>query len=68
MMAVQYDGDTKVVSGSYDKTIRIWDLRTGGCLRTLEAHSAAVFCLQFDETKVVSGSADHRVKVFSFQR
>ena len=40
---VQYDGDNTVVSGSYDKTIRVWDLRRGACMRILEEHSAAVF-------------------------
>ena len=69
VMAVQYDGAYRVVSGSYDKKIRVWDTRRGGPapLRTLEAHSGAVFCLQFDDAKVVSGSADRQVKIFSFE-
>ena len=29
VMAVQYDGGHKIISGSYDKSIRIWDLRRG---------------------------------------
>jgi WD40 repeat protein len=30
-----------VVSGSYDKTLRLWDLETGACLKTMKGHSAA---------------------------
>ena len=26
--------------GQYDKTLRLWDLETGECLRTLEGHAA----------------------------
>ena len=28
--------------GSGDKTLRVWDLESGQCLRTLEGHSGAV--------------------------
>jgi len=27
--------DEKVVSGSYDKTLKVWDIKTGRCRRTL---------------------------------
>ena len=27
--------DEKVVSGSYDKTLKVWDIRTGDCKLTL---------------------------------
>eukprot|EP01044_Picomonas_judraskeda_P023771 COSAG03_NODE_6339_length_1076_cov_2.458547_2_plen_123_part_01 len=33
---------TKVVSGSHDKTVRIWDAVTGECEQTLEGHSSGV--------------------------
>lgn len=32
----------RVVSGSFDETVRIWDVKTGKCLETLAAHSAPV--------------------------
>ena len=52
---------TKVVSGSNDQTVRIWDAVTGECEQTLEGHSEAVNSASFspDGTKVVSGSADN---------
>jgi len=29
--------DEKVVSGSYDKTLKVWDIKTGQCRRTLRS-------------------------------
>ena len=34
-----------LLSASDDKTIRTWDLATGRCLKTLEAHSHFVTCM-----------------------
>ena len=31
-----------IASASYDKTIKIWDIITGNCLKTLEGHSELV--------------------------
>ena len=64
----------KVVSGCYDKTIRIFDLRrmsatsTPCCVRSLEAHSGAIFSLMVDyaNNQITSGSADHTIKTFQF--
>jgi WD40 repeat protein len=37
--SVAYSPDgTKIVSGSVDKTIKIWDANTGECLKTFEGH------------------------------
>ena len=52
---------TKVVSGSKDNTVRIWDAVTGECEQTLQGHSNDVNSASFspDGTKVVSGSNDN---------
>ena len=34
----------RVVSGSNDKTLKVWDVATGECVATLEGHSEAVRC------------------------
>ena len=31
--------DNLIISGSYDNTIRIWDINTGNCLKVLEGHT-----------------------------
>ena len=34
----------RVVSGSIDYTLKVWDVATGECVATLEGHSNAVRC------------------------
>ena len=57
---------TKVVSGSDDQTVRIWDAVTGECEQTLEGHSDWVNSASFspDGQKIVSGSGDNAVRVW----
>ena len=64
-IAITPDG-TKVVSGSSDKTVRIWDINTGELLKTLEGHTYNVNSVAItpDGTKVVSGSSDKTVRIW----
>lgn len=59
-----------LVSGSRDRTLKIWDLKTRRCLRTLVKHRGSVLCLQFDsdpeEDLIVSGSSDSDVVIWRF--
>lgn len=51
--ALHFD-QTKIVSGSYDQSIRVWDINTGTCLHHFDGcHSSWVFDVMFDETKIV---------------
>ncbi|KAI1004543.1 hypothetical protein K3495_g3670 [Podosphaera aphanis] len=67
---IQYSGKY-LVSGSRDKTVRIWNLDTRRLARPpLRAHSGSVLCLQFDadpkEDLIVSGSSDATVVLWKF--
>ena len=42
-VAISPDG-RRVVSGSSDKTLKVWDVATGKCVATLEGHSRRVRC------------------------
>ena len=42
-VAVFPDG-LRVVSGSSDDTLKVWDVATGKCVATLEGHSGGVRC------------------------
>ena len=37
-----------LVSASDDKTLKIWELSSGKCLKTLKGHSNYVFCCNFN--------------------
>ena len=56
---------TQTVSGSEDSTLKVWNIATGVCERTLEGHDNWVVCLaQLSDGRVVSGSRDHTLKVW----
>jgi len=63
-VALTGDG-TKAVSGSSDKTLKIWDLATGKELATLTGHRhwVTAVALTSDGTKAVSGSVDNTLKI-----
>jgi WD40 repeat protein len=54
------------ISGSYDKTVRVWDLRSGECTQVLEGHSSWVTSVSIspDASFVVSGSLDKTLRVW----
>lgn len=62
---VQFD-DTRIVSGSSDKTIKVWDIRTNSpwAVMTLVGHSGTVRCLHLEGNRLVSGSMDCTIKVW----
>lgn len=58
-----------LVSGSWDRTIRIWDTHNGQCLRVLHGHQdfLSSVCLTPDEKRIISGSGDGTVRVWNVQ-
>lgn len=60
-----------LVSGSRDKSLRVWDLETRRLRgKPLTGHSQSVLCLQFDPTEkedvIISGSSDSSVIIWRF--
>ncbi|KAL0960311.1 hypothetical protein HGRIS_011937 [Hohenbuehelia grisea] len=65
-VAFSPDG-TRIVSGSYDSKIRVWDASTGHpTMPPLEGHSQEVTSVAFspDGTRIVSGSGDHSIRIW----
>ena len=56
-----------LISGSYDRTVRVWNLETGQTIRILCGHMRAVRALQFDEVKLITGSMDRTLRVWNWR-
>ncbi|MDB9311236.1 hypothetical protein PN471_21915, partial [Aphanizomenon sp. CS-733/32] len=68
--SVAWSGDSlTLASGSDDKTVKLWDVQTGDCVRTLEGHSSLVNSVAWsgDSLTLASGSDDKTVKLWDVQ-
>ena len=65
-LAVLGDG-VSLASGSGDKTVRLWNTKTGACTRVLEGHTRAVICLAVldDGVSLASGSRDNTTRLWN---
>ncbi|KAI7886867.1 WD40-repeat-containing domain protein [Mucor mucedo] len=67
VMCVQFCEILKIIiTGSFDKTVRVWDLETGQEKLQLIGHSRCVRALQFDDAKLVTGAMDNTLKIWNY--
>lgn len=67
ILCCAFDNQGLLMSGSYDKTIKIWNTDTGELLRTLVGHTMGVKALAFDEQKLITGGLDKVLKVWNWR-
>ncbi|XP_023321127.1 F-box/WD repeat-containing protein 7 [Eurytemora carolleeae] len=61
--------EVKIITGSLDRTIKVWSISSLDCLRTLdwmssEGHTGVIRCLQADEWRIISAADDKTIKVW----
>ncbi|MHC5918202.1 MAG: WD40 repeat domain-containing protein, partial [Nostoc sp.] len=68
-VACSTDGQT-LASGSADTTIRLWDIHTGECLKTLSGHTHTVRSLTFtpDGKTLIASDDNQTVKFWNIHR
>lgn len=68
-MAFNVPYGDKVVTGSFDRTAKLWDAQNGQLLSTFSGHTMEIVCLQFDPTGflVATGSMDGSAKIWDVE-
>ncbi|GAQ45272.1 SCF ubiquitin ligase complex subunit cdc4 [Aspergillus tubingensis] len=64
---LQFDTE-KVLTGSDDTNINVYDTRTGELKATLEGHEGGVWALEYYGNTLVSGSTDRSVRVWDIEK
>lgn len=63
-----FDSD-RVATSSFDKTVKIWSVVNGSCLRTFYGHTAEVVATEFSHSnsRLASASMDSSAKIFDVE-
>ena len=60
---------TRALTGAGDKTVRLWDVETGRCLRVFEGHTDDVYHVVWstDQRRALSGSKDKTLRLWNVE-
>jgi autophagy-related protein 16 len=65
VLAAKFIGDSNiVVSGSHDRTLKLWDIRTKACTKTIFAGSSCNDLVVFNSSDIISGHFDKTVRFY----
>ena len=60
----------KILTGSFDRTAKLWETSTGKLLHTLKGHNMEIVCVAFDPQGelAATGSMDTTAKVWDIEK
>ena len=59
--------DNEIATGSFDSTVKIWDLKEERVKLTLSGHTSAIYSLaKLNHQLIASGSADQTIKIWDY--
>ncbi|CAH6718529.1 F-box protein Met30p [[Candida] jaroonii] len=61
------NGPSHILTSSLDNTIKVWDVKTGKCIRTQFGHIEGVWSISADNFRIISGAHDRLIKVWDLQ-
>ncbi|CAH1760437.1 6336_t:CDS:2 [Entrophospora sp. SA101] len=64
---LQFDSE-KIISGSDDQCINVYDTVSGRMINRLEGHEGGVWALQYVDKTLVSGSTDRTVRIWDLSK
>jgi WD40 repeat protein len=68
IFCIQILSSSKIITGSGDNTIKIWDLQTRQCIGTLEGHQNAISHLKMSDDNLISVSVDKTIKLWDLNQ
>ncbi|KAL6052530.1 DENN (AEX3) domain containing protein, variant 2 [Balamuthia mandrillaris] len=68
VLCVKACGNSHVLSGSCDGTVKLWDAFTTECLHTFTGHRGWVNCIEKEEDRLLSGSYDSNIKLWDLEK
>ena len=54
----------ELATGSFDKTIKIWNIESGMCLKTINTSSCVFALKQLSVNELISGSMDGSIQIY----
>ena len=69
VMAARFIGEDsyKVATGSYDRTIKVWDLKEKLCAKVFHCHSSCTDLVAIDSKSLCSGHLDKRIRFWDIR-
>ncbi|HEY9706855.1 MAG TPA: NB-ARC domain-containing protein, partial [Oculatellaceae cyanobacterium] len=68
--AIAFSPDTQqLASSSFDRTVKLWDVQTGECVKTFLGHTNRVWTVAYHPNgqQIASGSDDHTTKLWNLK-